>query len=78
MDAPATVLATSTVVITTTPPFEIQLKYDPASIDERMQYALRARIERDGTLLFINDTRIDPFGGPAGEPVKILVKNVKR
>ena len=36
-------------------PFEIE--YNPADIDERYVYALRARIEVDGKLWFINTSR---------------------
>ena len=36
-------------------PFEIE--YNPADIDERYVYALRARIEVDGKLWFINSSR---------------------
>ena len=38
-------------------PFEFEIRYDPSKIDERMSYAVQARIEDGGQLLFINDQR---------------------
>jgi putative lipoprotein len=42
--------------------------------DTRGRYALRARIEHQGQLLFTNTEYIDPFGG---NPVEILVQRVQ-
>ena len=38
-------------------PFRFAIAYDPARIDERMTYAVQARIESGGRLLFISDQR---------------------
>lgn len=38
-------------------PFAFAIPYDPARIDQRFTYAVSARIEDGGTLLFINDRR---------------------
>jgi len=73
-DAPATVLTDYThVVDQAQQPFKFRLVYDPSAIDERMTYGLRARIEKDGELLFTSTEHIDPFAGEPGEPVRIRV-----
>jgi putative lipoprotein len=73
-DAPATVLTDYThVVDEAQQPFSFRLVYDPAAIDTRMNYGLRARIEHDGDLLFTSTEHIDPFAGEPGEPVRIRV-----
>ncbi|MEJ2514954.1 MAG: YbaY family lipoprotein [Gammaproteobacteria bacterium] len=75
-DAPATVLASDQIQPDGAPPYGFRMEYDRASLMAGHSYALRARIESGGRLLFINDTRIDAFAnGPAG-PVEILVKRV--
>jgi putative lipoprotein len=38
-------------------PFAFEIPYDPAKIDQRFSYAVSARIEDGGKLLFINDQR---------------------
>ncbi|MEJ2539899.1 MAG: YbaY family lipoprotein, partial [Gemmatimonadota bacterium] len=47
-DAPSEVLGIFETTLEGGPPYEFRIEYDPASIDERMRYNLRARIERDG------------------------------
>ena len=37
------------------PPFTFRIAYDPARIDQRSRYAVRARITLDGRLLFTTD-----------------------
>lgn len=70
-DAPATVLTDYTHVVSDDQqPFAFRLVYDPAAIDERMTYGLRARITQDGELLFTSTEHIEPF---TGEAVRILV-----
>jgi putative lipoprotein len=72
-DAPATIITAETMVLEGGPPYSFVLEYDPAGIDERMRYALRAKISNGERLLFTNDKYIDPF---AGSPVEILVRSV--
>ena len=56
-------------------PFEVE--YNPADIDERYTYAMRVRIEVDGELWFINDTRYHVItrGFPTSN-VDIVLKEV--
>lgn len=73
-DAPATAITDYTYVVDgKAPPYPFKLVYSPSAIDERMTYALRAKILKDGKLLFINTERVDPFAGEPGEPVRIMV-----
>lgn len=55
------------------PPFPAVLRYDPAKIHQRLRYALAARIELNGQVLFSGNARIDPFAQPGDEPVEIVV-----
>ncbi|MEQ5803013.1 YbaY family lipoprotein [uncultured Halomonas sp.] len=73
-DAPATILTDYTHTVDgTPPPYPFRLVFNPAVIDERMTYGLRARIEHNGDLLFISTQHIDPFAGKPGDPVRIRV-----
>lgn len=74
-DAPATVITDYTHVVAGQGPYSFRLVYDPAAIDERMTYGLRARIEHDGALLFTSTEHIDPF---SAEPVRIMVSSTAR
>ncbi len=63
-DAPATVLGALNLPVSGSPPFSFELSYDPAQIESRHRYSLRATIRRDGELLFSSTEFIDPFGEP--------------
>lgn len=72
-DAPASTLATVMLPGTDGPPYAFSIEYDPADIDQRRRYALRATITGDERLLFTSTEYIDPFAGGAQE---ILVRRV--
>lgn len=72
-DALASVIATVLVTPEGGPPYHFAIDYDPARIDERMRYALRATISVGEQLMFSSTDYIDPF---AGNPVEILVQRV--
>jgi putative lipoprotein len=55
MDAAAVVLAEQRFTPRSQVPLAFELGVDPRRIDARMRYAVAARIERGGKLLFIND-----------------------
>lgn len=78
MDVPADILASTTLPSADGPPWCFSMEYDPARIDSRHphHYALRARIEKDGRLLFINTSRVPAFDQAEGEPVEVLVSRV--
>ena len=77
-DAPATVITDYTHIVDGQGPYSFRLVYDPAAIEERMTYGLRARIEYDGELMFSSTEHIDPFVGERGEPVRIMVSRMGR
>jgi putative lipoprotein len=78
MDAPAEVLSSDEVADPGALPVPFLLPYDPAQIDERMSYAVSARIEdTEGALLMIN-TNVVPVltrGAPASN-VDVFVESV--
>lgn len=78
MDVKAERIAETSFTPQDGPPWEFTLDYDPSKIHERGRYALRARIEANGQLLFINTEHIAAFVQDPGTPVKILVSMVSR
>ncbi len=78
-DAPAEVLATWTLTTSgENVPIPFELGYDPAQIDPRHRYTVRAEI-RDGAggLLWTSDTAYPVLtGGAPGDAVDILVRRV--
>lgn len=72
-DAMATVLASVTRQPDGSPPYPFVIEYDPAGIDARRRYALRATISRGDQLLFTSTEYIDPF---QGNPVEVMVQRV--
>ena len=72
-DAMATVMASVLLKVDSGPPYAFSIDYDPAQIDQRMHYALRATISVGDRLLFTSTEYIDPFGS---SPVEVLVRRV--
>jgi putative lipoprotein len=72
-DAPATVMARVIMTPEHAPPYPFSISYDPADIDSRMRYGLRASILLDDKLMFTSTEYIDPF---AGNPVQVMVQRV--
>lgn len=60
------------------PPFKAVFSYDPEKIVKQLHYAISARIEFDGQVLFSGDMRIDPLTWPKDKPVEITVTMVRR
>jgi len=56
-DAPAITIGQQVIENAGQVPIPFEIEYNPAEIDERFVYALRARIEVDGKLWFINTSR---------------------
>lgn len=73
-DAPAIILASTTVSDATASPIPFSLEYDPALLKGGHSYALQARIMLGDNLLFINDTR-HAFQ-PEDAEVEIMVRRV--
>jgi putative lipoprotein len=60
-DAPAVVLASTRFEADGAPPYPFELTFDPADIDDRMSYALRATISLGDDLLFTTDAHHPAF-----------------
>ncbi len=60
-DAPAVVISSTRFAAEGAPPYPFELTYDPADIDGRMSYALRATIKRGDELLFTTDSHHPAF-----------------
>lgn len=58
------------------PPFGFEIAYDPARIDSRFTYAVQARIEHEGKLLFITDRRYVVITRNAPNHVEMVLRAV--
>lgn len=76
MDVAADIIVTTTFPAVGGPPWDFTMEYDPARIDSRHRYAVRARIEVNGQLMFTNTTQIPAFSAAEGGPLEILVSRV--
>jgi len=76
MDVPSEVIATTNFAPEGGTPWAFTLEYDPQRLHDKGRYVLRARIEANGRLLFINPDSIPAFGHHPGKPVKVLVSRV--
>jgi putative lipoprotein len=74
-DALADIIATTTFRPKGAPPFAFSLEFDPLRLRDQGRYALRARIEAAGRLLFTSTEHIPAFKD-GHEPVKIMVSRV--
>ncbi|HZL85692.1 MAG TPA: YbaY family lipoprotein, partial [Candidatus Krumholzibacteria bacterium] len=77
-DAPAVQLAQTVFQPQGGPPFPFSLEYDPARITAGARYAVRARIDNQGQLLFTTTEFVDPFGTDADKGVELLVRAAAR
>ena len=59
------------------PPWSFNLTYDPRKLDAKGRYALRARIELEGRLMFTNTESVPAFDDSRDGPVKIRVDKVR-
>jgi putative lipoprotein len=59
-------------------PFSFVIRYDPGRIDPRHTYAVQARIENGGTLLFISDQQYPVITRDAPDRVEITLKSARQ
>ena len=79
MDAPAVVLGEQIIQASGKQvPFVFEISYDPARIEANRTYAVQARIEDDGELLFINDTHYAVITRSAPTHVDMVLNAVDR
>jgi putative lipoprotein len=70
------VLASTSLAPRGGPPWSFSLHYDPGRLQDKRRYALRARIEADGRLLFTSTDHIPAFDRNDSSPVNIQVTPV--
>ncbi len=75
-DAKADVVGRVTLQNPGQPPFAFKIEYDPARIDQRNRYAVRARITQSGRLLFTTDQSYLVLSSGAGSTVSMLLRMV--
>ena len=76
-DVAAPVLARKTIMAPGQVPIRFELEFQPADIDERMAYAIRARIYDRGRLLFTTDTHTPVLTRGAGRDAHLLLVAVE-
>jgi putative lipoprotein len=77
-DAPAKVLAEQIIGNPGEPPIPFELSYDPDAIVPNHSYAVQARIEWEGRLLFTSDTRHCAITRGCPNTVNVVVVPVRR
>ncbi|WP_455198186.1 META domain-containing protein [Kaarinaea lacus] len=76
MDVASELIAVTSFDLKGGPPWAFSLEYDPGKIHEKGRYALRARIEANGRLLFTSTEHIPAFDEDPSKPVEIIVYKV--
>lgn len=77
-DAPAKELGSVSIEDPGNPPFEFEIAYDPAQIDDRHTYAVRATIRLAEKLIFTTDTTYPVLTRGAGKEVELMLRRVAR
>lgn len=78
VDAPSVQLASQTREITSQVPLAFHLEYDPKQVKPGHSYAVSARIELNGQLLFINTTRHSvKLDGSDPQPYRVQVESAR-
>jgi len=75
-DAPAEVLSRIRIESPGQPPIRFEIPYDPARIDERHTYSVRATIRAGGRLLFTTDQHYPVLTRGASQSVDLLLRRV--
>ena len=76
MDVKSELIAETRLTPKGGPPFFFTLLYDPAKINDKSRYALRARILMGKQLMFTSTEHIPAFKRDPSQPVKILVYRI--
>jgi putative lipoprotein len=77
-DAPAVEIGRTRIDNPGAPPIAFSIAYDPAAIDPRMTYAVRALIKVDGRLMFTSETLHPVLTRGAPREVSILMSMANR
>ncbi|MCB0209766.1 MAG: YbaY family lipoprotein, partial [Anaerolineae bacterium] len=74
VDAPAQVISEQMITAGgQQPPFAFELPYNPRTFDPTRTYAVQARIEANGELLFINDTQYQVLTNGAPNRIELVL-----
>jgi uncharacterized lipoprotein YbaY/heat shock protein HslJ len=76
-DVAATILARQVIADPGQVPIRFELQYRPSDIDERMSYALRAKIHDRGRLLFVSDTHTPVLTRGAGREAHLTLVGIQ-
>ena len=76
MDVASTLVAEALVEDPGAPPYRVALSYDPAKIDNRHRYAVRATIRRDDKLLMTSTTHIDALAPDENGLIRIRMESI--
>lgn len=76
-DAPSVTLSSRRYAMTGVP-FPYELSYDDALIDEKMTYAIQARILKGETVLYRSTTHFPALTGDASEQVTVFVEQMQK
>ena len=72
--APAEVIATDTIEVTSGPPWRFLLTFEPRAMDARHSYSIRARLlTRDGSLQFTSTDVIPAFDRTRQGPIEVVM-----
>ena len=77
LDPKDKVVADAFLPVKAAPPFRIVLGYDPSRIVGTLRYAVSARIEFKGQVLFAGNVRLDSPPWPKDKAVEVTVRQVK-
>jgi putative lipoprotein len=77
MDVAATLISEVVRENPGAPPYRVELEYNPAEIDQRFHYAVRATLSAEGKLLFTTTEFIDAFAGADDATVPVTMQRVE-
>jgi uncharacterized lipoprotein YbaY/heat shock protein HslJ len=75
-DAPSVTIGSVRVEDAGNPPYRVEIPYNPAVIDDRFTYAVRASLTLDGRLLFTTDTHVPVLSQGALDAAEVVMVRV--
>ncbi|MGI1663120.1 YbaY family lipoprotein [Palleronia sp. KMU-117] len=75
-DAPSILIGAVRIEDAGNPPYAVTIDVDPAAIDERFTYAVRASLTHEGRLLFTTDTHVPVLTRGAPDAAEIVMVRV--
>lgn len=75
-DISRSMLGQKTIAVTSPPPYNISLQYDPTLFDNKGQYVVRARIEHNGKPLYSASVDLPGLDKLSGQLFELIVKAI--